>query len=80
MSSTLTIPTGVPEHEAMDYAGLRREGISLLERLGGTIWSDFNTHDPGVTILEQLCYAITDLGYRINYGMADLLAGGEADL
>lgn len=79
MNSTLTIPTGAPEHEAMDYDGLRREGISLLERLGGTIWSDFNTHDPGVTILEQLCYAITDLGYRMNYGMADLLAGGEAD-
>ena len=79
MSSTLTIPTGAPEHEAMDYAGLRRDGISLLERLGGTIWTDFNTHDPGVTILEQLCYAITDLGYRINYGMADLLAGGETD-
>lgn len=63
----------------MDYAWLRREGIDLLSRLGSTVWSDFNAHDPGITILEQFCYAISDLGYRINYEIRDLLAGGEAD-
>ena len=63
----------------MDYALLRREGIALLERLGGQVWTDYNAHDPGITILEQLCYAITDLGYRINYDLKDLLAGGEID-
>lgn len=63
----------------MDYAWLRREGIDLLARLGSSVWSDFNTHDPGITILEQFCYAISDLGYRINYEIRDLLAGGEAD-
>jgi hypothetical protein len=60
----------------MDYARLRAEGLRLLGRLAGRQWTDFNTHDPGITILEQLCYAITDLGYRIDYPMADLLAGG----
>jgi hypothetical protein len=65
----------------MDYARLRAEGIRLLGQLAGTQWTDFNVHDPGVTILEQLCYAITDLGYRIHHPMADLLAeGGSADL
>src|SRR5690606_23256731 len=39
-----------------------------------------NSHDPGVTILEQLCYAITDLAYRINYPISDLLGAGDADL
>src|SRR5690606_12730294 len=40
-------------------------------------WTDFNTHDPGITILEQLCYAITDLGYRTNLAIPELLAGGD---
>ena len=31
---------------------------------------------PGITLLEVLCYAITDLGYRSNLPIADLLAGG----
>ncbi len=74
-----TLSTAPLEHPAMDYRFLRREGIRHLERLAGHLWSDFNAHDPGITILEQLCYAITDLGYRIDFGMADLLAdhGGE---
>src|SRR5262249_25480021 len=29
--------------------------------------------DPGVTILEQLCYALTDLLYRAAFPVADLL-------
>ncbi len=63
----------------MDYAALRAVAIGLLERLAGPQWTDFNAHDPGITILEQLCYAITDLGYRIDYDLKDLLAGGESD-
>ncbi|MEM9452600.1 MAG: hypothetical protein AAGF11_00375 [Myxococcota bacterium] len=61
-----------------DYAALRREGIAALERLASRTWTDFNAHDPGITILEQLCYAITDLGYRIAHDIPDLLAG-DAD-
>ena len=77
MTSSPTIPTTPLEHPAMDYALLRSEGIRQLERLSGQLWTDFNAHDPGITILEQLCYAITDLGYRINYDIKDLLAGDD---
>ncbi len=64
----------------MDYAFLRQEGIRHLERLAGRLWTDYNAHDPGITILEQLCYALTDLAYRIDYPLPDLLysQGGEA--
>jgi hypothetical protein len=72
-----TLSATTLEQPAMDYAFLRREGIRLLEQYGGK-WTDFNTHDPGITILEQVCYAITDLAYRINYDIKDLLASGEA--
>jgi len=63
---------------SMDWALLRREGIRRIERLGSAIWTDFNLHDPGVTILEVLCYAITDLGYRSNLPMADLMTGSAS--
>jgi len=80
MTTFPTLPTGPFEHVSMDYARLRDEGLGLLGRLAGAQWTDFNTHDPGITILEQLCYAITDLGYRIAYPMPELLAGGDAGL
>lgn len=79
MTTSPTLPTGPFEHLAMDYARLREEGIRLLGRLAGDQWTDYNTHDPGVTILEQLCYAITDLAYRIARPVPDLIAGTDLD-
>jgi len=75
----LNLPIDIAEHPAMDYAFLRSEGIRILERLGGQLWTDFNAHDPGITILEQVCYALTDLTYRIDYDIKDLLASGAED-
>jgi hypothetical protein len=77
MSSMQTLPITPLEHSSLDFAALRAEGIRLLERLAGHAWTDFNVHDPGITLLEQVCYAITELGYRATYGMPDLLAGSE---
>ncbi len=68
-----------PEQGPMDYTSLRKEGIRHLERMAGQQWSDFNAHDPGITMLEQFCYALTDLGYRIDYDIKDLLASWEDD-
>ena len=45
--------------------------------MAGNTWTDHNTHDPGITMLEQLCYAITDLAYRIDYDIKDLLGTDE---
>lgn len=59
--------------QAENYPFLREEGIKYLQALSGKIWTDYNIHDPGVTMLELLCYAITDLGYRSRFSMADLL-------
>jgi hypothetical protein len=64
---------------AKKYDFLRRKGIKHLQQMaaGDLLWTDFNTHDPGITILEQLCYAITDIAYRIDYPLPDLLAAEE---
>jgi hypothetical protein len=67
--------------EKMDFAALREEGIRGLQSLSGHLWTDYNTHDPGVTILEQLCYALTDLHYRAGFTIQDMMAErGDAHL
>ncbi|MEB3362503.1 MAG: hypothetical protein VKI42_10320, partial [Synechococcaceae cyanobacterium] len=50
-----------------------------LGRLCGDQWSDFNSHDPGITILEQLCFALTELAYRSQWPIEDLLASAGPD-
>jgi hypothetical protein len=47
--------------------------------MAGKIWTDHNLHDPGITILELLCYAITDLSYRASLPIEDLLAPAAAE-
>ena len=62
---------------ALDFAFLRQAGIELIQQLSGKTWTDFNLHDPGVTILESVCYALTDLAYRTNFSIIDLLTNRE---
>lgn len=61
----------------VDFTFLRQKGIQLLQQICGETWTDYNLHDPGVTILEALCYALTDLSYRTEFPMQDLLADKE---
>lgn len=62
----------------LDFQTLRREGLKHIGELSGKIWTDHNIHDPGVTILEALCYALIDLGYRTTLPIKDLLATEKA--
>ena len=73
----ITIPKNVSSNNDLDFHFLRKEGIAYLEQLGGKLWTDFNSHDPGITILEMLCYAITDLGMRIDIPLENLLASKD---
>lgn len=57
----------------MDYQGLRDYGLEYIRKIGSRYWTDFNVHDPGVTILEALTLAVSDLSYRSSARMADLL-------
>lgn len=74
MMAPLTLSKPAPDQPALNFALLRAEGLGYLERLTHRLWNDFNIHDPGITILEALCYALTELGYRANFPIQDLLA------
>jgi hypothetical protein len=73
MADSITISPNEQPLQSMRYDQLRALGLEHIQRLSGKIWSDNNAHDPGITILEVLAYAITDLGYRTNYDIKDLL-------
>lgn len=64
--------TRFPEH--LDFQFLRQKGIDHLASLSGNLWTDHNVHDPGITILENLVYALLDLGYASNHKFEDLIA------
>lgn len=61
---------GFPDY--LNFEKLRKEGIEHLGLLAGKIWTDHNVHDPGITILEVLCYSLLDLGYRTNLPAIDI--------
>ncbi|NJB86797.1 hypothetical protein GGR26_002574 [Lewinella marina] len=68
--------------EVPDFRALRELGIAHIAALSSDLWTDHNLHDPGITLLELLCYALTDLGYRTSLGEAQLFAPamkGEPD-
>jgi hypothetical protein len=70
-------PVSIPKQPVLkpaeDYYRLRREGIGFIEQMGSRLWTDYNTHDPGITMLEAFCYAITDLAYRSGWDIKDIL-------
>jgi hypothetical protein len=61
----------------LDFNTLRGDGIAMLQRLCSELWTDYNLHDPGVTILEQLVYGLTDMAYRTGFDVADYLTGPD---
>lgn len=73
MPDILTIPKKSSFPPYLDFSQLRAAGIRHIENLGSDLWTDYNVHDPGITILEALCFALTDLGYRTNFDFKDLL-------
>ncbi len=73
----VTISRATPA-PGLDYEGLRETGLGLIQSYSGLVWTNFNESDPGVTVLEQLCYALTELTYRAQFPVEDLLASPTA--
>jgi hypothetical protein len=74
MPETLLISRKPPAAAALNFTELRQAGMEYLEKVVGALWSDYNVHDPGITLLELLCYGITDITYRTTFPDADIFA------
>jgi len=75
-----TLPRVVETQDDLDYGYLKELGVEYIQSIGGSLWTDFNLHDPGVTLLEMLCYAISDLSARIDMPIEDLLTPATGDI
>jgi hypothetical protein len=73
------IPSDFSEKSILRYDLLFEEGLKFAQKYSGKIWTDYNYHDPGVTFLEYLCYALTDLGYRTDFPIEDIFLFGSDD-
>jgi len=73
----ISISKNIETEDQTDFHFLRKTGVEYIEKLGGKLWTDYNSHDPGITTLEVLSYAITDLGMRMNLNMEDILASED---
>lgn len=67
------------KRKSLDFNALRDEGLEFIQELSGNSWTDYNAHDPGVTILEQLCFALTDIAYRTSLPVTSFLAPAKGE-
>lgn len=61
------------DSDNLDFENLKLYAIDLVQKYSGSIWTDYNLHDPGVTIIEALCFALTDLAYKSSFPIKDIL-------
>ena len=66
--------------EQIAFDVLRQRGVSRAQDASREIWTDYNVHDPGVSLLELFCYALTELDYRADFPVADLLVDADGHL
>lgn len=74
MTEAVSIKRRKASDSELSFDSLRSEAIELIQKISGQVWTDYNLHDPGITILEQLIYALTDLSYRCEFALEDYLA------
>src|SRR5476651_1395553 len=60
---------------SQDFEMLKDRGLSYIQDHMGNEWNNLNPSDPGITILDQLVYALTELGYCNDFSIADILTG-----
>ncbi|NOU50285.1 hypothetical protein HG263_06985 [Pseudoalteromonas sp. JBTF-M23] len=69
-----------PLPKALQFTFLKNTGIDALKSLAGSTWSNYNDSDPGVTILEQIVFALTELGYVNTFDIVDVLTQPDGSI
>ncbi|WP_299836694.1 hypothetical protein [uncultured Tenacibaculum sp.] len=62
------------------YEELHKEALEILQKLSGEVWTDYNEHDPGVTLLENISYAITEVAHKAKLPIQDLLHSSKGEV
>lgn len=57
----------------IDFETLFLQARAVLHEYASTSWSNTDEHDPGVTLLQAMCYNTSDIAYRNSLPLLDLL-------
>jgi hypothetical protein len=61
------------------YQELQEKTLERLQELSGDVWTDYNIHDPGVTISDNMNYALFELQYKLELPFRSFLGPDTAD-
>jgi predicted phage baseplate assembly protein len=59
------MPLPLPRLDSHRFEQLVEEGTALLQRLAPG-WTDYNLHDPGITLIELLAWLVETDIYRLD--------------
>lgn len=59
------------------YQQLQDESLNMIQQLSGKRWTDFNEHDPGITIMDIVHYALQELDFLFETPFEEILADPE---
>lgn len=71
------LDTTMPPAGESLYDRLQAQALEWVQQMSGKIWTDYNPHDPGVTTLDILNYALLEMDYRMNFPLEDYLSSRE---
>ena len=65
--------------EFIEFEALLLQARKALDDYANQSWSNTDEHDPGITLLEAMCYNTSDLAYRSSLPLTDLLTPAPQD-
>lgn len=65
------------KEDPQSYGKLRQQALKFVQAFSGNLWSDYNSHDPGVNLLELYCYGLTEISYLADEDIVNLLTNSE---
>ena len=77
MEAHITIKRKTEEQDL--YVRLQEKALKDTQRYSGEVWTDYNAHDPGVTLLDALNYSLLETDYRLHFGLQDYLTPFEGE-
>lgn len=59
------------------YSRLQAHTLEEVQRMSGNVWTDYNVHDPGVTLADVANYGLAELDYKLGFPLADYLTSED---
>lgn len=56
------------------YDRLQQDALKMVQDWCGHVWTDYNAHDPGITLLDVFNYGLLETDYRFGFPLPDYLA------